>query len=313
VTADESRIDEAGAERGGGAEPPVRWRALLAEATNRLRAAGIPNPEGDARRIVERASGWEGGDHHLHLDDPASVRQVAFLDAMVERRAAGEPLQYVVGRWGFRTLDLLVDRRVLIPRPETETVVEWALAEIDRRRAERDAAGAGAVTVVDLGTGSGAIALAVAAERPGVDVWATDRSPDALAVARANLAGIGSAAARVRLAEGDWFAALPGELRGATDVIVSNPPYVAADDDLPAEVRDWEPVGALIAGASGREDLERLVDQAPEWLVRGGALVVELAPHQAAAVAGRARAVGYAEAIVRPDLTGRERLVVARR
>jgi release factor glutamine methyltransferase len=316
---EESRIGEAGADAGGaprpggGAEGAIPWRAFLREATSRLREAGSPDPGGDARRIVERASGWEGGDHHLHLDDPATVRQVAFLDAMVERRAAGEPLQYVVGRWGFRTLDLLVDRRVLIPRPETETVVDWALAEVDRRRAERPGPGAAPVTVVDLGTGSGAIALAVAVERPGVDVWATDRSPDALAVARANLAGIGSAAARVRLAAGDWFAALPGELRGATDLIVSNPPYVAAADDLPAEVRDWEPVGALIAGPTGREDLERLVDEAPDWLAPGGALVVELAPHQAALVAERARAGGYAEVFVRADLTGRERLVVARR
>jgi release factor glutamine methyltransferase len=298
---------------GGGAEQTVPWRAFLQEATNRLRVAGSPHPDGDARRIVERASGWEGAEHHLHLDEPATVRQVAFFDAMVERRAAGEPLQYVLGCWGFRTLDLLVDRRVLIPRPETETVAERALAEVDRRRAERAAAGAGAVTVVDLGTGSGAIALAVAVERPGVEVWATDRSGDALAVARANLAGVGSAGARVRLAEGDWFAALPSELHGATDVIVSNPPYVAAADDLPAEVRDWEPVGALIAGPSGLEDLERLVDGAPDWLVPGGALVVELAPHQAAAVAARARDAGYTAVEVGRDLTGRERLVVARR
>jgi release factor glutamine methyltransferase len=303
-----------GTDGGAGADHTIPWRAFLKEATDRLRVAGCPSPAADARRIVERASGWEGGEHHLHLDDPATVRQVAFFDAMVERRVAGEPLQYVIGRWGFRHLDLLVDRRVLIPRPETETVAEWALREIDRRRAER-AGGprAGAVTVVDLGTGSGAIALAVASERPGVDVWATDRSPDALAVARANLAGIGSAATRVRLSEGDWFAALPSALHGATDVIVSNPPYVAATDDLPAEVRDWEPAGALVAGPTGREDLERLVDEAPAWLAPGGALVVELAPHQAAAIAERARATGYVDVEVGEDLTGRPRLVVARR
>src|SRR5438105_5970876 len=143
---------------------------------------------------------------------------------MVARRAAGEPLQYVLGRWAFRTLDLMVDRRVLIPRPETEQVVEVALAEARRLHAR---------IAADLGTGSGAIALSLAAELPGVDVWATDVSADALAVARANLAGIGTfAAARVRIQEGDWFGALPPELRGRLDIVVSNPPYIGDDESL---------------------------------------------------------------------------------
>ena len=146
---------------------------------------------------------------------------------MVARRAHGEPLQYVLGRWGFRTLDLLVDRRVLIPRPETEVVAGLAidaLAALDRPG-----------VAVDLGTGSGAIALSLAAERwPHVEVWATDVSPDALAVARANLAGLGRRAAVVRLLEGTGSSALPGDLRGRVDVIVSNPPYVPADAPLPA-------------------------------------------------------------------------------
>jgi release factor glutamine methyltransferase len=209
----------------------------------------------------------------------------------------------VLGVWSFRTLDLLVDRRVLIPRPETEVVAGRALDELDRRRGR---------VVVDLGTGSGAIALSVAAERTGVEVWATDASADALDVARANLAGLGSAGTRVRLVEGDWFAALPEELAGRVDVIVSNPPYVAAGEDLPAEVRDWEPAGALVPGPSGLEALEVLVDGAPRWLAPGGALVVELAPHQAAAVADRARAGGFAAVEIGADLTGRDRFVVAR-
>ena len=239
----------------------------------------------------------------LGLDEPATRRGVAFLDAMVARRATGEPLQYVVGRWGFRTLDLLIDRRVLIPRPETEVVAGAAIGEA--RRLGRP------VTVVDLGTGSGAIGLSVAAEVAEASVWATDRSADALAVARANLAGLGRAATRVRLVEGDWFAALPGELRA--DVIVSNPPYVAVSDDLPAEVADWEPVEALLAGARGLDDLARIVDEAPAWLVPDGALVVELAPSQASSVAERARSVGFADVEVRSDLSGRDRMVVARR
>lgn len=240
----------------------------------------------------------------LAADEPASQRGVAFLDAMVARRAAGEPLQYVVGRWGFRTLDLLVDRRALIPRPETEVVAGAAIGEA--RRLDRP------VTVVDLGTGSGAIALSVAAEVVEATVWATDRSPDALAVARANLTGLGRAATRVRLVEGDWFSALPAELRGRADVIVSNPPYVASGDPLPAEVADWEPVEALRAGERGLDDLDRIVDGAPAWLAPDGSLVVELAPSQASVVADRARSAGFADVEVRQDLTGRDRMVVAR-
>jgi len=156
------------------------------------------------------------------------------------RRESGEPLQYVLGSWAFRSLELMVDPRVLIPRPETEQVVEVALGEIRRHRRP---------VVADLGTGSGAIALSVVAEVAGAQVWATDTSEAALAVARANLAGLaGMAATRVRLARGSWFSALPAELRGRLSVVVSNPPYVADAEvaSLPAEVAEWEPREALV-------------------------------------------------------------------
>lgn len=283
------------------------WRHLLAETRRALRAAGMPSPDLDARRLVERASGLEGGDLLMHLDEAVPRRAGVHLSAMIERRAAGEPLQYVMGRWGFRRLDLLVDHRVLIPRPETEQVVEVALAELRRLAPDRPS------TVVDLGTGSGAIALSVAVEVVTAHVWGSDVSPAALAVARANLAGLGRPGARVRLVEGDWFAALPTELAGEVDLIVANPPYVAAGDDLPPEVADWEPEPALVAGPTGLEHLERIVDQAPRWLSRPGALVVELAPHQADAVSNAARAAGFSQVEVRPDLAGRDRVVLARR
>jgi release factor glutamine methyltransferase len=287
----------------------VSWRALLGEAVDRLRAAGVGSPEVDGRRIVERASGHEGAAFGLGLSELATVRGVARFDAMLARREAGEPLQYVLGGWGFRTLDLFVDRRVLIPRPETEQVVEVALAEV--RRIGGVGADARPVTVVDLGTGSGAIALSLAMEHVHANVWATDASADALAVTRANIAGCGRPGGRVRVAEGDWFGALPPELRGAVDVVVSNPPYVAEADPLPAEVADWEPRDALVAGPSGLEHLERIVGEAPGWLRPGGALVVELAPWQAPRVAERAREAGFASAEVGRDLAGRERMVVA--
>lgn len=286
----------------------VAWRQLLVEAVERLRVAGVPSPEADARWIVEEASGNEGADFQSGLDDLATRRGVVRFDRMLARREAGEPLQYVLGRWSFRHLDLFVDRRALIPRPETEVVAGLAIDELDRVRAERGAAG----VVADLGTGTGAIGLSVAAERPGTSVWLTDRSEEALAVARANLAGIGRAGIDVRVAAGSWFAALPAELVGGLAVVVSNPPYVAAGDQLPPEVRDWEPEGALISGPSGLEALRVLVDAAPTWLVPEGALVLELAPHQGEEIA-RAAAARFAEVQVRADLAGRDRALVARR
>jgi len=232
---------------------------------------------------------------------------VARLDAMVARRRAGEPLQYVLGAWGFRQLDLLVDRRVLIPRPETEVVVEVALELLVGR--ERP------YVVADLGTGSGAIALSLARELPltGVEVWATDVSPDALDVARANLAGLGREAVNVRLTEGDWFDALPAALRGRLDLLVSNPPYVADGDALDPAVEEWEPAGALFAGPDGLAAVRVLVDGAVRWLRPGGHLVVELGAGQGDAAAALSRAAGLVAVGVRPDLAGRDRVLVAQR
>lgn len=277
----------------------ITWRDLLAEAAERL-GSGI-----EARRLVERASGFEGNEYALGLGEAVSARAKPFFDSLVERRAAGEPLQYVVGSWGFRRLDLFVDRRVLIPRPETEMVVQVALEELARfpKRPR----------VVDLGTGSGAIALSIALEAPTSRVVATDRSPGALAVAGLNLAGIGTlAAGRVCLVEGEWFDALDEREAGTFQLVVSNPPYVADHETLPEEVADWEPPGALRAGPTGLEDIDRIVAAAPRWLARPGALVVELAPHQAEIAASRARAAGFSEVEVRRDLAGRERALLAR-
>lgn len=285
----------------------ISWRELLDETTHRLAAAEFPSPGMDARRLVERASGLEGAELVLGLDRPATRRGVAHLDAMVARRLTGEPLQYVLGAWGFRELDLFVDPRVLIPRPETEQLVDLALEEVDRH--DRSAA---PVVVVDLGTGSGAIALSLAAERPGVEVWAVDSSPDALAVAQANLAGIGRSATRVRLARGEWFSALPADLRGRVDLVVSNPPYVGDDEALPDEVERYEPRSALRAGPDGTEALRAIVDAAPDWCAPGAPVLLELAPHQAEALARHATARGYTEVRVVPDLSSRARFLVAR-
>jgi release factor glutamine methyltransferase len=280
----------------------LTWRALLAEVEAALGANA-----NEGRRILEQASGYDGAELWSHLDEDAPRRAVDAVQAMTRRRAEGEPLQYVVGGWAFRRLDLFLDRRVLIPRPETETVVEIAIAELKplgsgRRR-----------LVVDLGTGSGAIALSIASEMPRVSVWATDISEGALAVARANIAGAGSpAGTRVQLAQGHWWGALPAELAGTVDLVVSNPPYIAATEDLPAEVKDWEPASALVAGPTGLEALEAVVTGAPRWLTRPGRLVVEIAPHQAEAATRLALDAGFEAADVRPDLSGRLRVLVGR-
>lgn len=287
------------------AGPVVPWRRLLAETADRLRAVGVENARQEARWLVERASGLSAGELAVALDRPATERGATHLHVMVERRVAGEPLQYALGRWGFRTLDLYVDRRVLIPRPETEVLADRALDECRRLSAG---------VAVDLGTGSGALALSLAVERPGLEVWATDVSADALAVARANLAGLGRAATRVRLVEGPWFAALPDDLAGRIGVIVTNPPYVAEHEmpDLPDEVREWEPEEALCSGPTGLEDIEHIVAEAPRWLARPGSLLVEMAPHQVRRAQALAQRAGFGSTTVWPDLAGRDRILLAR-
>ncbi len=286
----------------------------------RAETAACLGSDAEAAWLVEEVTGerWPVG----RVSELARSR----FAALVERRVAGEPLQYVIGRWAFRTLDLMVDRRVLIPRPETEQVVEVGLAELDRLARRRrpqpgladpdvDRRPDGPPVVVDLGTGSGAIALALAAERPGAEVWATDISPAALEVAGANLAGLGGrAAARVRLASGRWWSALPEHLRGQVDLTVSNPPYVSSGEmeGLDAEVSDWEPKVALEAGPTGLEAVREILCGALGWVRPGGVVVLEIAPHQSAAAAATAREAGFAAVEVHPDLAGRDRALVAR-
>jgi len=306
-----------------GSRPPTadlapgtyRWAELQKHAQEVLAAAGVDSPEAEGRWIVERAAGGrpDGG-------EPAPARAVGHVIDMLEQRSTGRPLQHVLGRWAFRRLELVVDHRALIPRVETEVVAEVALDEAVRHGATRQGpSGAGGAAqaryrVADLGTGSGVLALALVDELTDVEVWATDISPDALAVARANLASVGLSAARVQLAEGSWFEALPDHVRGGIHVIVSNPPYVAESEyaDLPPEVRDHEPREALVGGPSGLEAIEEIVAGAPAWLVAGGGLVCELAPHQADEAVRLAERAGFEGCEVRPDLAGRPRVLVGR-
>lgn len=286
----------------------VTWRSLWLEAAERL------GDRDDARRLAQEASGMEGADWILGIDRPAHHRAVAHFDSMVERRVAGEPLQHVLGSWGFRTLDLLCDRRVLIPRSETELVAGLAIEEV-RRLLGGVSATELPLVVVDLGTGSGAIALSLLAELPleAVVVWATDASPEALDVAAANAAGLGRPAAGLRLRRGHWFSALPGELAGQVAVVVANPPYVTTAEVLDRSVLDWEPHGALFAGPDGLDDLRVILAEAPRWLRPGGVVVVEHGAAQGPAVRALATAAGLVDIETVADLAGHDRALVSRR
>lgn len=276
----------------------LTWRQLWADT------AKVLDDRPAARWLCETACGLDGDEFTGALDEPATERMVKHLDEMVGRYRSGEPLAYAMGRWSFRRVELMIDRRVLIPRPETELVAETAI-ELARRVSPR--------RVADLGTGSGAIGLALAYELPidNTEVWLTDASTDALDVARANAAGLGRAAANVRFGQGSWWSALPSELRGTFDVVVSNPPYIAVDDsEVDESVREWEPASALFAGGDGLDDIRAIMTGAREWLKPGGWLVLEIGYRQGDAVLALASECGLVNAEVRNDLAHRPRILI---
>ncbi len=262
----------------------------------------------DAEELVSRLLDVSRGELRLLAERPFAPTAGPVLAGWLERRMAGEPVQYITGRAAFRDLDLAVDRRVLIPRPETEGLVEAVLEVLraERTRWDRPA-------VLDLGTGSGAIALALASEWPVASVTATDASRDALAVASANADALGLAT-RVVFACGDWFEAVGADER--FEVVVSNPPYIAPAEsaELPADVRDWEPHAALFSDEEGMADLRAIVDEAPRHLVSGGLLALELAEERARTVAAWFEgARDWTDVELRDDLSGQPRVLLARR
>ena len=277
------------------------WRDVLADAAIRL-----ANPN-EARWLCEHASGLDGTDFAAALDEIPTTAMMAALDSMLMRRLGGEPVQYVMSRWAFRHLDLFVDKRVLIPRPETELAVDHAL--------ERIAEVSGPVRVVDLGTGSGAIGLAIASESypREVEVWLTDNSSDVLDVARANVSTLGRHGTRVKITKGSWWSALPIDLAGTIDVAVCNPPYIAiGDPEVETAVTEWEPHSALFAADDGLADLHSVIVGAPQWLRIGGSLVLEIGHRQATRVMDAMRAGGFIDVVTHRDLAGRDRFVVGR-
>jgi release factor glutamine methyltransferase len=274
---------------------------ILAELL-RSAAARLAGDEAraEAERLVAHALGCSRTWLYAHADAIVAAADVARCEAFVAARLAGRPVAYILGRQGFWTLDLRITPEVLIPRPETERLVELALARL--------APGASA-DVADLGTGSGAVALAIARERPGVRVLATDTSAAALEVARANAVACGLGT--IAFAEGNWCAAL-GDRR--FDLIVSNPPYIAAGDaHLERGDLRFEPRLALASGDDGLDAIRTIVRDVPRHLLPGGRLLLEHGHDQGEAVRALLAQAGFDEIDTARDLAGHERVTGARR
>jgi release factor glutamine methyltransferase len=289
------------------ADPEI-WTVLrlILWSAEYLGGKGVERARLDGEHILAHALGLGRLDLYLQYDRPLTPEELDSLRPLLKRRAAREPLQYILGSQPFRELDLEVDRRVLIPRPETEVLVGEVLAWA---RARED----GPLDVLDIGTGSGAIALSLALEGSFRKVVGTDLMAEALEVATRNRTAAGLED-RVELRQGADYTALAGDER--FDIVVSNPPYVAEPErgTLEPEVADWEPGTALFAGIDGLDVVRRIVAGAPAMLRDGGLLALEVGAGQTGAVAGLLEGMGGWEGItVRADLTGRGRIVMATR
>ncbi len=279
---------------------PLLHATTVAQTLTALHTGGLDRL--DAQLLVLHA--LQQAPHHrawllAHDTDPVDAAALATLSALAARRLAGEPLAYLTGHKEFFGLDLAVDVRVLVPRPDTETLVTWTLEVLADTPAAR---------VLDLGTGSGAIALALKATRPDLQVHALDFSLEALAVARANAARL---QLDVHFSQGAWLSNLPAGT-APFHAIVSNPPYIAAQDHH-LEALTHEPLQALASGADGLDDLRHIIHQAPAHLAPGGWLLLEHGYDQAAAVRALLQAAGLTKPQSRCDLNQIERCSGARR
>ena len=271
---------------------------VLRRSTGYLEQHGSPTPRLDAELLLAHGLGLSRIELYTQYQRPLDDDELAACRELVRRRGLREPVAYVIGSWGFRGLDLAVDARVLVPRPETELLVDRCLELLDGVERPR---------VVDVGTGSGAIALSLKSERPDAEVVACDISQDALDVAAANAARLGL---DVELHISDLLAQVPGD---GFRLVVSNPPYVSEREmaDLEPEVAEHEPRLATVAGPDGFEIYRRLLPEAAGRLVDGGSLALECGGGQAPALVAELAAAGYGQAGIDPDLAGIERVVWA--
>lgn len=274
----------------------MSWKALLAGAVAQLRAAGVDGAARDARLLLAHARGIAADRLILEMEGEADAATVARFGELVARRVAREPLSHLTGLRAFWGRDFRVSPAVLDPRPETETLIAAALEAPFRR-------------VLDLGTGSGAILITLLAENPEATGLGVDLSPEALAVAQSNADRLG-VAARAELRQSDWFS----DVEGRFDLIVSNPPYIAAAEmpGLAPEVRDWEPHLALTPGGDGLDAYRALIPGLPGYLSPGGRVLLEIGPIQGAAVLDLLGRAGLLEPRLLRDFDGRDRVACAR-
>lgn len=275
----------------------MRAQLALVEASRRLTAAGIEGAALDARRLLAHAMGEPPERLTLRLQDDLTAPEAAAFEAAIAARAARQPVAQITGKRLFWGREFRVTRDTLDPRPETETLVAAALEEPFAK-------------VLDLGTGTGCILLSLLKQISFAAGVGTDVSPAALDVARGNAAALGLGT-RARFQQADWFAGVGGYF----DLITSNPPYIAAEDmaGLAPEVRDWEPLGALTPGGDGLDAYRAIARGAPSRLMPAGRLMVEIGPTQGAAVAALFAAAGLERIEIRPDMDGRDRVVIARK
>ena len=278
-------------------ELAVSLGTLINEGTERLRDSGVGEPRRQAVRIWTELSHRDPSEVFLEGDQPVDPAEAARFQAGISRRARGEPLPHVTGCSGFRSLSLVSDGRALIPRPETEGLVELLLQRVGTGR------------VADIGTGSGCIALSLAVEGAYDEVIGVDLSADALALARLNLESV---TARVSLVQADLCAPLG---YGTVDALISNPPYltVAEYSSLESSVRNWEPAVALVSGDDGMAATTRLLDEGRDVVRPGGWLALEVDCSRAVTTARQASAFGWSAVSVHKDLFGRERYLLAQR
>ncbi len=280
----------------------------LAWTVSYFTTQGVDAPRRSAEWVLSAATSLSRVQLYTLYERPLTAQERERLRELIRARASGMPLQYVTGEVCFRHVVLSVRPGVFIPRPETEVLVDVVLEHLDAcvDRAEP--------MVADLCTGSGAVALSIAHERPLARVWATEIAEDAARAAAENAERLGLAQ-RVVILTGDLAEPLPIELRGTLDVLVSNPPYVPTADipAIPAEVADFEPRIALDGGPEGLDVARRIMAQAADWLAAGGLLAMELDTGACALAAAELSTRGFAEVAVRPDLTGRDRIVTGRR
>lgn len=286
----------------------IRYRTvdLIKKATALLEEKGVISPRLNAETLLAEATGMSRVELYTNFEKLLSAAETERFRVLLRRRLAHEPLQYITGRRGFRHLSLEVDPAVLIPRPETESLVERALQKME----EDPSRG----VVLDLGTGSGCIALAVAQENTRAQVHASDISAAALEVAKRNAAGNGLEG-RVQFYQGDLFASLPVGMRGAIHMILSNPPYISTReyDELPPEVKEHEPRLALLADEEGTCFHYRILEEAADWLAPGGWVILEGGAPQMSLLKERALKTGYERVEILYDLNGLARFLEASR